>query len=296
MSAVKRASFAIEDMKEGGGGLFDNVRAVIVGGKFSKEAPDNYQASGNPIFGWAEFELKGLEKNPGESDDEFKVRTHPNQTYSLGAQAGDNFTISDDGDYLIPVHDDAQIVKDSKFGIFCQKLQTGGVAKTIMSGFGWSLLKGLDGQFVRVEDEKITGKAREFNDAGTDKRQKQNTRKPQTLVLVKLYAMPGEKAATTNAAAASTSASTSAPAAPAPEGDLDTVTGQYLLEILAKAKDNKVQRSQLTLLLSKQAIADARRADIAKRGADEGFLKELADAGLVQYDPAAKPQYVTAAA
>src|SRR5574337_336993 len=118
--AVKRASFAQEDMKEGGGNLFGSngpVRAALVGGRFTKQAPDGYTAEGNPIFGVAEFLIAG-----DGPEEERRV----NQSYSLGAQSGDHFTIAPDGDYLIPSGDDAQIIKDCKFGLFASSLQNEG--------------------------------------------------------------------------------------------------------------------------------------------------------------------------
>src|SRR4051794_18434740 len=103
--AVKRASFATEDMKEGGGNLWGSagpVRGTILGGVFTKEAPEGYNFEGNPIFGKVNFLLAG--DGPAEE------RT-VDSSFALGAQSGDNFTISPDGQYLIPVTEDAAIVK-----------------------------------------------------------------------------------------------------------------------------------------------------------------------------------------
>src|ERR1051326_9148920 len=100
-STQKYASFAVEDMIESSG-LFDNVDGVVSGAKFTKEAPDNYQAEGNPIFFILGITLNG--------DGPVEDRT-VSQTYSLGAQAGDNFTISSDGYALVPSNDDARIRK-----------------------------------------------------------------------------------------------------------------------------------------------------------------------------------------
>lgn len=275
MAEVKRASFAIEDMKEGSG-LWDNARATIIGGKFTKEPPDNYQASGNPLFGVANFLLAG---------DAPEEERRQSQSYSLGATAGDNFTISEDGDYLIPVSDDSAARKDSKFGTFAASLQSNGVSKTIMADFAWSKVIGLDGHWNRKDD-----KERGFADDNQRTRNpKREGRKPQTLVLTKLYALPREKAAgKTNGAVASTPVATPA----ATEGDLDTVTTGHIEAVLAKAKDKRVQRAQLIMLLSRSAVADLRRQQIALRGADEEFIKGLADLGIVTYDPADKHQYV----
>src|SRR5579859_3672541 len=109
----KLASFAIEDMKEGSG-LFDDVDATITNIRFTREAPDNYTAEGNPLF----VNLSLLLKGDGP-EEERKV----GQSYSLGAKAGDQFTVTGDGYGLVPNSDDAAIRKDCKWGTICASLQ-----------------------------------------------------------------------------------------------------------------------------------------------------------------------------
>lgn len=277
MSEVKRASFAVEDMSEGSN-LFDNVRATIVSGKFTKEAPDNYTAEGNPIFGVVNLEIAG--EGP---IDERRV----SQSYSLGAQAGDNFTVSGDGDYLIPTKDEASIRKDCKFGTLAASLQNEGVSKTILQSFAWSALVGLEAQWKRVAD-----KERNFGDDQRTKPGQQQKKKfpPSTLVVVKLYGMPGEKAV------GKPQTGTTTPTTPAIEEDFDDVVFGYLVTVLNEAK-TPVQRSQLTLKLSKAAMADKhpKRQDIARRGAEESFLVKMAETGILTYDGSAKPQIISIA-
>jgi hypothetical protein len=283
-------------MKEGTN-LFDNVNAHIVGFKFTKEPPEGYAAEGNPIFAVIGYLLDG----DGPADD----RT-VSQSYSLGASAGDNFTIGDDGFGLVPVEGivEPAIRKDSKFGTFMSVLETSGVSTTITQAGDMSALtagSGLYGHFKRIAD-----KERNFGeDARTRPGQKKSKFPPSTLVCVKLL---DEKAGTGASATTTTTASTkaAAPAMSAPAGatkgngavaagDLDTVTSQYLETVLKAAKGNSVQRSNLTLLLSRAALAgnEPNRNDIAKRGTDETYLSELAELGIVVYDPAAKPQIVS---
>jgi hypothetical protein len=204
--AIKRASIDTADMSEGGGNLFGSaapVRARITGGRFTKEAPnENYTSEGNPIFGVADYELLGLKQEEGETAEEFHARTHPNQSYACGPQSGDNFTISEDGQYLIPNNDESKLVKTSKFGIYAAALKNEKVPASILSAFGWDLITGLVGDFKRVADP-----ARDFADSG-----RANARKskypPSTLVLVKLVSLPGQAA----------SAATTTTAAPAAQG------------------------------------------------------------------------------
>jgi len=273
----KYASMSARDTRENST-LFDNIAAVITNFQFTKEAPDNYEAAGSPIFGVLYI--------TGDGDGAEDERKHT-QSYSLGAKAGEEFTISADGYGLIPIDDSvASLRKGSKFDTLKCSFENEGVPSTIFENGDMSKLIGLRAQFKRVNDPE-----RNFGDAGKAKTSKF---KPQTLICVKVLGLPGEVGS--GKAIAGKTATAPAAGQSAPEGDLDTVTGQYLLEVLANAKDSKVQRSQLTLLLSKVAMKDPRRQDIARRGSDEAFIATLVEAGVVNYDPAAKPQYVSASA
>lgn len=287
MSEQKRASFAVEDMKVGGGNLWGSagpVRAKIIAGRFTKEAPDNYAATGNPIFGVVDFHLAAVTREEGQSDEDYEAARRVNQSYSLGAQAGDNFTISEDGDYLIPTSDDAQIVKDSKFGIFAAALQGEGVSKTVMQAFGFKKILNLDGDFKRIVD-----KARDFNDSN----KKASKFPPSTLCLVKLYSLAGEvaKGAATVAKATTTTATPVA----ASGGDLDDDTWQYL-EAVLKAKGGTEQRGRLTLAVSKAAGDNPNRQALARRASEESFISEMVKAGVITYAASEKGQPVSLAA
>lgn len=280
MTDTKRASFATEDMSEGGGGLWATdgpVAAMLAKGIFSKEPPnENYAAAGNPIFAHAEFVLDG--------DGPIEDRT-TKDSWSLGAAAGDNFEISDDGNFLIPKIEGASIRKDSKFGTFAGSLQNEGVPKTVLQAFEWSALKGLKGQFKRLVD-----KERNFADQPGQRKSKFP---PSTLCLVKLLAMPGQKAAGTSASTQKTgnAPATSAPASSAP-ADLDGVVWTYL-ETMLKGVGGTLDRGRITLAVSKAAMKDANRQAVARRAAEESFLATLVDAGLITYDDKARGQPVT---
>jgi hypothetical protein len=273
----KFVSFAPKDLSEGSN-LFDNVKAAIENIQLTKEGPDNYQAEGNPIFANVSFLLDGP-----QPEEERKVQ----QSYSLGAKAGDNFEISEDGYGLYEVVEGATARKDSKFGTFVSALANEGVPASLLESGNFKALVGLVGQFKRVAD-----KERSF---GADRPGRKASKfPPSTLVCVKLYSLPGQKAAGTQSASTGTS---NAGSTETPAGDLDSSTMGYLLDVLSAAKDNKIQRANLTLALTKAALAknDGRRTEIAKLGADEAFLKKMADEGLIKYDSAAKPQVVYAA-
>jgi biotin carboxyl carrier protein len=282
VSTQKYASMATEDLKEGTG-LFDNVDGRVTAFKLTKEAPEGYAAEGNPIFAYLYLLLDGT-----QPEDERKV----SQSYSLGAMAGDNFDISEDGYGLIPKNDDAAIRKDSKYGTFISVLETSGFPKPILQAGDMSKVIGLYGHWKRVAD-----KERNFSeDQRTRPGQKKTKFPPSTLVCTKILALPGEaaKTAAAPATATATAPASTASATPVSADDLDTQVGGYLLQVLAE-KGGSVQRAQLTLLLSKAAMKEPNRQDIARRGADEAYLATMVAQGFIKYDPAAKPQVVTAA-
>lgn len=284
MTAPKYASQAIDDMKEGTG-LFDNVNARVTNIQFTKTPPDNYAADGNPIFSDVSFLIDG----DGPEDDR-----KASQSYSLGASAGDNFTIGPDGYGLIPNSDDAVLRKDSKWGTFVSSLAKEGLPKAILQGGDFSKVIGLVGHFKRVADRERT-----FAESRNAKKSKFP---PSTLVCTKILSLPGQSGAAGSAPAATT---TAAPGTAVPSGDIDAKAGAYLAQVV-KAKGGKVQRSQLTLLISTAAKADADKAAIAKRAGSEEFLNAMNEAGGVMdaageavalvYDGASKPQTIAVAA
>lgn len=249
-----------------GAGTITNVQ-------FTKEAPDNYEAQGNPIFGVVSILADG------DGDEDSRKQQ---QSYSLGAKAGEEFTISPDGYGLIPV--DAALAssirKGSKWDMFKCSLENEGVSSAIFAEGDMSKIIGVHAQFKRMNDPE-----RSFND--NNPKRKESKFKPQTLLCVKLL----DAVKTTASTGAATT--TAAPAGNVPDGDLDTVATEYLQQALATAKDGKIQRAQVTLAVNRLVgTKDARRLDIAKRVADEAFLAELTGLGIVKYDPAAKPQVI----
>lgn len=284
MSTSKYASLASADLKEGSN-LFDNVNAKVAGFKFTAQPPENYNVEGNPIFAAIDLVLDG----DGPEEDR-KV----NQSYSLGAQAGDHFTIGDDGFGLVPNNDESTIRKDCKFGTFLTTLETmAGFPTPKLQAGDMSCLIGLYGHFKRIAD-----KERNF---GEDQRTKPNQKKskfpPSTLCCTKVLALPGEavkssapagSAGTANTGSGQTSGTVAA------AGDVDTQAMDFLTNLLSDK--GSIQRSQLGMLISKAAMGLPNRADIAKRAVDEEFLGNLSAAGIVKYDPASKPQVVLRAA
>ena len=289
MAEKKYASWAAKDTREASS-LPSDFDGTITAFQFSPEPPDNYTiAQGtNPLFAHVTIVVDeaGDWKDKSEADRTLK------QYYGLGGKSGDEYTISEDGYGLIPNDDaNAAIRKGSKFDLFKCSLENEGVPQTITEGGDGSKLLNIRAHFRRVEDEKLLGKKRDFSDK--DKREKKFPE--QTLVVVKLISMPGEKATSKPTSTAATTGNGST-AASSPVGSLDDRTTSFLMDVIANAKDNKVQRSQLVGLLSKQAIKEKDRQDIARRGSEEEFLQKLAADNVISYDASAKPQIVGLAA
>ena len=275
----KYASWAAKDTRESSS-LPSDFDAAIAEAKFTKEPPDNYPAEGNPIFAVVTYH-----REDNVSEEERTLPVH----YNLGGKAGDEFTISDDGYGLVPINEDCNAIrKGSKFDLWKCSLEQEGVSAAITEAGNLAALVGLRGHWRRIEDAKLLGKAREFGD---DKRKSKFP--PQTLVCVKLLGLPGEKGkgTTANATTGSTAGNNGG------DFDLDAVTMDYLLKVIDAEPTKTVQRATLVMRLSKAAMADvAHRKEIAKRGSEEAYLVKLAEAGIVSFDPASKPQVVGAAA
>jgi hypothetical protein len=272
VSKQQYASQAIEDFQESSG-LFDNVNAVITNVQFTTVAPDNYAAEGNPIFANVSFMIDG------EGDEAERAVS---QGYSLGATAGVHYDVSEDGYGLIAKSTDASLRKGSKWSTFVAALANEGFPKPILQAGDVSKIVGLHGSWKRIAD-----KERSFQN---DRKQSAKKFPPSTLVCIKILGMPGA----VGTVPTTTTATATATTAPAADFDLDTATFGYLAEVLAK-KQGKVQRNQLTLLITQVAMKDVNRLAIAARAVDETFLATMSAMGMIRYDPAVKPQVILAA-
>lgn len=283
MAQQQYASFDPKDLKTPNT-LFDNVNAEITGFAFTREAPDNYKAEGNPIFAVINLNLYDLTRVDGESAEEFKQRQNQSQSYSLGAAVGNNWAPSEDGFALVPSVDDPNAPsKDSKFGTFVTALAAEGVPKTLLGTGHFKAIVGLKGRFKRVDD-----KERSFGNQVQAGR-KVSKFPPSTLVLAKLISLPGQKAAGTTAAVTTS-----------PAGDIDETTELYLSSVVGSAPGGKVQRGNILISVRKATSEGGEDKDrgmaIAKRASEESFLIAMNEKGVLKYDPSVKPQAVFAVA
>lgn len=268
MADQKYASFDPEGFKESAG-LFDNVDGVIKNFQFTDEPPnEGYTSEGSPLFAVLTLLLAG-----SGSEEERTVQ----QSYALGASAGQNWRVSEDGYSLIAIVDDPVMRKGSKFDYLMTSFKAAGVAL----GASLKPFIGLNAHWKRVADPE-----RNFRKK-TAKQQEREAKfgPPTTLLMAKLL----------SSGKATKGGSTTA-AAPAPEGDVNERASQYLLEALNHAKDKTIQKARITLAVATIAKEDPARKEIAALVAKEEFLTGLADAGVISFDSSAKGQPISVAA
>lgn len=271
------ASFASEDLREQSN-LWDNVDARITDFQFTKVAPPNYTTEGgDPIFAVITFLIDG---------DAPEAERSTSQSYSLGASAGSQFAISNDGHGLIPLTADSVVRKGSKFTTLTASFEEVGLNKTLLKTGDFGKLIGFYGHWMRKPDQPRTF----VKDQLTSRKDRVSKFPPSTLVLTKILAMPGEVAAAAvpakgkgNGKAAAAPANAAVPGV-TETGDLDSDTMEYLLLALKNAKGT-LQRGQLTLAIGRAAgTTNPNRANYAKRAFDEGFLNNLAGMGIIVYE------------
>lgn len=290
---TKYASFATEDLKEQGN-LFDNVNGRVTAFMFTKTPPPNYtvdRKDAEPIFAILSLLIDG--------DAPVEERS-VTQSYSLGATAGAEFAISDDGYGLIPLTEESVPRKGSKFTTLTESFQKHGIAATLLKVGNFSMLIGLYAHWQRITDPP-----RNFSEDQLTTRKNKGSKFPaSTLCLTKVLSMPGETsvakpsapaavAAAPGVAAAKGKGAVAAAAVDAPAfvetGDLDTDTIAVLTAALNASKTTDsdgrkvLQRGQLTLAIGRQVPKNPNRTLYSKRAFDEGFLTELAGMGIVVY-------------
>lgn len=275
MSATQKFASLDPDGFAKGGGLFDDVNLEYVGAKFTQEAPEGYDTDGSLIFFATEIQIEGV--------DDAVI-----QSYSLGEKTSAKFTIAEGGLGLIPVDDTSNISAQSKFALYIQALKAAGFPiNTLFGDAGVAGLIGLKAHVNRMPDPERKGL--KLNKQQQERREKYGPES--TLVVTKIIALPGQVAKGGAVKGSSTTAAVAQVAA-AVDGDssLSDTAAITLLEILSE-NDNKIQRSKLPVLVAKKHMKHAQRQELSNLVFSEEFLKTQ---NGWSYDPASKPQVVTA--
>jgi hypothetical protein len=276
------ASMDADDFSQGGG-LFDDVDALVTVAEFTDQAPEGYNVEGDVAL---KFFRLGLRIDGADGDVE--------QSYPLGAKTSENHEIAEDGGALRPLVTGAKINGNSKFATFMSALKTAQFPVTKLGGPGGSIknLVGLRAHFNRIADPERTG-------LQTGNKQKKYPQS--TLCVSKVHSLPGQAADAKKGTKAAAAKNTAAPApaaavASAPSGadDLNALGEQTLMNVLM-ANDGKIEKQKLALAVVKELSdqpADKKNA-LGKLIFSEAFLDRAN--GWV-FDKASKPQMVKLAA
>lgn len=243
-----------------GGGLFDDVDAVITQVRYTDEAPEGYTAQGdaNPLFALLGIQIDGAEA---------AVTQH----ISLGGKSGNNFSVINDGKGLEPLVDDAGISDKAKYAMFISSL--------VNEGFPGDRLESDDFDPTPIEGTRVhlnrvpTGFDQTFGNKrkGKDGKEYGDT----ALVVTKIHYLPEDapavatKGAKANGKAASSKLTPKAQAASA-SNDLEDQALTTLKALLAE--NGTFKRQQITLLANKELMKDKNRTPIVKIMFSEEFL------------------------
>lgn len=243
-----------------GGGLFDDVDAVITQVRYTDEAPEGYSAQGdsNPLFALLGIMIDGAES---------AVTQH----ISLGGKSGNNFTVINDGKGLEALVDDAGISEKAKWAMLISSLVNEGFPGDRLESddFDPTPIEGCRVHFNRVP----TGFDQTFGNKrkGKDGKEYGDT----ALVVTKLHSLPeeGKKAGKANGKANGAAVTKGGPAAQAKAKESDNADQALtsLKEILSD-NDGSIKRQQITLLANKALMKDKNRTELVKLMFSEEFL------------------------
>jgi hypothetical protein len=250
MAEQQGVSFSPDDAS----GLVDNIRAIVTAVKV-----DFFTAASGVKYVNVDVTYKGTEHELTEH-------------YLLGG--ADKWAPNAGKNGAIPVVDGGRVWNKSDVFKLVKSFIDAGFPK-LRIGNDLSVLVGSDVQLSRVSQEGNT-----YIDKKT---QQERTR---TVMLVtKLFAAPGEKAAAPAAKASKVTATTAA-VVESNDDSNDTYVTELLLEILGE-NNNAIERTKLpqpAFIKMTRAKKTAIREAAGKRIQDEAFLGSLVEAGLIAYD------------
>jgi hypothetical protein len=241
-----------------GGGLFDDVDAVVTTAEFTDEAPEGYNVEGDVEL---KFFRLGLRIDGADADVQ--------QSYPLGAKTSASFDIVDDGGALRPTADGARINGNSKFGIFMSALKTAQFPVSKLGGPGGSIknLVGTRAHFNRIADPERKG-------LQTGRKEKKYPES--TLCVSKVHALPGEAVKAAKGAKKDSkpaAAVASAPAAAPAGGDLNEAAEQTLVSVLM-GNNGSIEKAKLALAVVKEIGQHPKKAELGKLIFSNEFLQK----------------------
>lgn len=212
------------------GGLIDDIDAIITDAKFMMY---DYNGTVDPAVPALGIEL---ETKDGGKYEEY-----------LSAGDAKYFVPSGDGKTLTKVGDKDHLTNSCKLMVFMGELVNAGFPEDKLGAGDISVLKGLNAHFQRKADKARAGLVRTGKNAD---------RQQTTLVVTKIHAMPGEKAAasTPNKPVAGAPTTASKPAASAPvNGISDDLAMNLVIELLGET--NPIPKNKISQLAFKKCNA-----------------------------------------
>lgn len=254
--------------KTGGGGLYDDVVLLVKNVEYTNELPsENYTAPDgveNPLFVRLTLRIEGAEEDITDN-------------IYLGNAGSNNFEPSEDGKDLVPAGEGVQLSDKSKWAIFVGSAIAAGVPDVWSDNADSYDVNPLIGYKFHVK--------RLPTNSGFKRQAKNGKEYEDTAINVtRVVAAPGEstgKAAKGKTAApAKGKSAKAAPAAVEPEtdgGDTE-VQAVDLLNQFLKENKGKIQKSQITLLVTKHAtktkMDSAVREAVRKLMFSDAFLEQ----------------------
>lgn len=265
--------------KTGGGGLYDDVVIEVKSIEYTNEYPsENYNAPDgveSPLFARLTIRVDGAEEDIVDN-------------IYLGNAASNNFSPTDDGKDLVPAGEGVRLSDKSKWAIFVGSAIGAGVPDVWSDNEDSYDVTSLEGYRFHVK--------RLPTNSGFKRQAKNGKEYEDTAINVtRVISAPGETPkgkGKTAAAPAKGKAVAKGKPAPEPETDGDELdvdaTAIELLNGFLKENKGKIQKSQITLLVTKYAtknkMSDSDREAVRKRMFSDAFL-EQEDLGF-SYDKA----------
>jgi hypothetical protein len=227
--------------------------------------------------------------------------TEPVNRFLNAGFLNDGVSVNDDGTLSVEEEGQAAIGENTEFARFIGSLVEQGFPEANLdpNGLDWSALVGTRLTLTQWVDEEATKKF------GTRKSKKNGKEYKRSETRVgKLLGMPGETKtaapAKGKAAPKATAAKGAAKGAAKKQEAADTTAADNaIVEILGDAKDNTVLRGAISMAVvkycAKNKMSAEEREPLRKQLADEAYLADATERGVIKYDGAAKGQPITLA-
>lgn len=254
-----------------GGGFLNNVDGVISDYQFTDEFngkpfvpgrdPKTKKERFHSLYCVLSVRLEGADKD---------------ETTTLFVGGAEDFVVSEDGHTLTPAEEGRELGASTSFAKFITSLVQAGFPETLLpeDDINYEAIVGTRVRFVQRKNEEDTKKLGKRKDAKTGKEYDRVD-----LVIDQVYDLPGATsapAATKGKAPAKAAPKTAAKGKPAPapaaeEVDIEQLTKDTLVSILADA-GGSIAKSKISMKVLTKLMQDPNREDVRKLVFTDDFL------------------------